>query len=77
MSGMSLGTGFTGSVFAGGYPGAAVPAASTVPEGPMTITQAAYGVTGVGGPRKLGLTAAAIGTAAIGILVFMWWSLPR
>lgn len=82
MAGLRLqsGIGMNGSVFAGGYPGygaAAVPAASTVPEGPSTITQQAYGVPGVSGGGKKGLTAAAIGTAAIFALVFIWWSLPR
>lgn len=80
MSGLSLNTGLTGSVFAGGYPGyngAAVPAATTVPEGPATITQMAYGVPGAGGGGRKGLTTAAIGTLAIVALGFLWWSLPR
>lgn len=80
MAGLSLGTGLTGSVFANGYPGyanAAVPGASTVPEGPMTITQQAYGVPGVGGGGKKGLTVAGLGTFALGLLAFIWWSLPR
>lgn len=80
MPGLSLDTGLTGSVFANGYPGyggAAVPAASTVPEGPSTITQMAYGVPGVGNGGRRGLTAAAIGTFALAALAFLWWSLPR
>jgi hypothetical protein len=77
MPGLSLDTGLTGSVFANGYPGAAVPGKSTVPEGPSTITQAAYGVPGAGGGGRKGLTAAAIGTAALAALAFIWWSLPR
>jgi len=80
MAGLNLSTGLSGSVFAGGYPGygsASVPVATTVPEGPSTITQAAYGVPGAGGGGRKGLTAAAIGTAAIAALVFIWWSLPR
>jgi hypothetical protein len=80
MAGMSLNTGLTGSVFANGYPsygGAAVPGASTVPEGPTTITQQAYGVPGVGGGGKKGLTVAGIGTFALVALAFIWWSLPR
>jgi hypothetical protein len=76
VSGMLLQSGIGGSVFAGGYPGAAVPAASTVPEGPTTITQQAYGVPGVGPARK-GLTIAGIGTLAVLALGFLWWSLPR
>jgi hypothetical protein len=82
MAGLNLssGIGLNGSVFAGGYPGysgAAVPAASTVPEGPTTITQQAYGVPGVSGGSRKGLTCAAIGTGALVLLGFIWWSLPR
>jgi hypothetical protein len=80
MAGLSLGTGLTGSVFANGYPGyggAAVPGASTVPEGPMTITQQAYGVPGVGAAGRKGLTIAGLGTFALAALAFLWWSLPR
>ena len=83
MAGLNLqsGIGLNGSVFGGGWPGytngAAVPTATTVPEGPSTISQAAYGVPGVGGAGRKGLTAAAIGTAAVAALVFIWWSLPR
>jgi hypothetical protein len=80
MAGLSLTSGLSGSVFANGYPGyqsAGVPAATTVPEGPSTITQQAYGVPGVGAGGRKGLTAAGIGTAAIAVLLFIWWSLPR
>lgn len=80
MAGMKLGTGVSGSVVGGlygGYGGASVPAASAVPEGPRTITQQAFGVPPAGGRSKLGLHAAAIGTAALGLLAFIWWALPR
>lgn len=80
MAGLSLNTGLTGSVFSNGYPGynsAAVPAATTVPEGPSTITQMAYGVPGTGAGGRKGLTAAALGTLALVALGFLWWSLPR
>lgn len=80
MAGMSLGTGFSGSVFANGYPsynGAAVPGASTVAEGPGSITQQAYGVPGAGSGGKRGLAVAGIGTFALAALAFIWWSLPR
>jgi hypothetical protein len=75
-----MGLGINGSVFANGWPGAAMtPGASTVPEGPSTITQQAFGVPGPGsgGGRRRGLTAAGIGTLALAALVFIWWSLPR
>lgn len=80
MAGLNLASGIQASVFANGYPGygaAAIPGASTVPEGPSTITQKAFGVPGVGGGGRKGLHAAAIGTAAVAALVFIWWSLPR
>lgn len=83
MAGLNLssGLGLSGSVFAGGYPGytngSAVPTATTVPEGPSTITQQAFGVPGRGSGGRKGLTAAAIGTGALVALGFIWWSLPR
>ena len=80
MSGMKLGTGVTGSVVGnlyGDYGGAAVPGVSTVPEGPGTITQQAWGVPSPGSGSNVGLHAAAISTAALALLLFIWWSLPR
>jgi hypothetical protein len=80
MAGMKLGTGVNGSVVGnlyGGYGAAAVPAASGIPEGPGTITQQAWGVPGPGSGSRLGLHAAGISTAALVLLVFIWWSLPR
>ena len=80
MAGMRLGTGVSGSVVGnlyGGYGGAAVPAASGVPEGPTTITQQAFGVPPAGGGSRVGLSAATIGTAALAVLAFIWWALPR
>jgi hypothetical protein len=82
MPGLQLGSGLGvgGSVFAGGYPGygaAAVPAATTVPEGPATITQQAFGVPSAGSGSRKGLSAAFIGTLALIGLAFIWWSLPR
>jgi hypothetical protein len=80
VAGLQLGSGLQGSVFAGGYPGyasASTPYATTVPEGPSTITQQAYGVPGVSGGGSKGITAAAISSAALALLIFIWWSLPR
>lgn len=81
MSGLSLNAGLGTSVFAGGgYPGAATPAAAgATPQGPTTIGQKAFGiVTGGGGHYKTGLFAAIGGGGlALGLLVFIWWSLPR
>jgi hypothetical protein len=76
---MQLGAGLGGSVFSNGYPGLAmVPGPSTVPEGPATITQQAFGVPGPGSdPGRKGLTLAGIGTLALAGLAFIWWALPR
>jgi hypothetical protein len=78
-----MATGFSGggSVVSGlysGYGGAAVPAASTVPEGPNTITQQAWGVPPASGSgTNCGLHAAGISTGALVLLVLIWWALPR
>lgn len=75
---LGAGLGLGGSVFANGYPGGAlVPGASTVPEGPATITQQAFGVPSAGSGGKKGLTCAALSTLALVALGFIWWSLPR
>ncbi len=79
MAGLNLGAGFRGSAVGnlyGGYGGASVPAASTVPEGPVTITQQAFGVSPSGGSPR-GLHAAAISTGALILLAVIWWTLPR
>jgi hypothetical protein len=75
-----LNMGLGGSVFAGGYPGASVPAAAGVsPQGPVTIGQQAFGVVAgdTGGARTCGYAILGGGALALGLLVFMWWSLPR
>lgn len=80
MAGMRLNTGVTGSVVGnlyGGYNGAAVPAASSVPEGPGTITQQAWGVPSASNGTNIGFHAAAIGTLALVALGVLWWMLPR
>ena len=80
MAGLSLNTGLGGSVFAGGYSGAATPAAAgATAQGPTTVTAKAFGiVTGGEGSYRTGLYAAfGGGTLALGLLIFIWWSLPR
>ena len=82
MAGMRVATGLNGSVVGGlygGYAGASVPGASTVPEGPATITRQAYGVPSVTetGRAWPGMHAAAISTGALGLLWLIWWLLPR
>lgn len=77
---MQLHTGLNGSVFAAGYPGAAVPAAAgTTPQGPRNIGQQAFGIVGgdTGGPRTGMFALIGGGGLALGLLAFLWWSLPR
>ena len=78
--GLSLDVGLGGSMFAaGGYPGAATPAAAGIPQGPTSVGQKAFGiVTGAPGMYRTGVWASAGGGAlALGLRVFIWWSLPR
>lgn len=81
MAGLRMATGLNGSVVGGlygGYPAASVPPATTVPEGPATITQQAWGVPPAGGGYGgIGHRAAAISTAALVLLGIIWWALPR
>jgi hypothetical protein len=77
---MYLNTGLGASVFAGGYPGAAVPAAAGVsPQGPRTIGQQAFGIVAGDnmGPKTGGYAVIGGGALALAALVFIWWSLPR
>jgi hypothetical protein len=81
MAGLTLQSGLGASVFAnGGYPGAATPAAAIpTAQGPTSIGQKAFGiVTGNEGMYRTGYYAAAGGgLLALGLLFFIWWSLPR
>lgn len=77
--GLQLDMGLGGSAFAGGYPGAATPAAAGAsPQGPTSIGQKAFGITTGAAVHPTGLFAAiGVGGFALAALVFMWWSLPR
>ena len=80
MAGMALNMGLGSSVFTQGYPGAGTPAAAAAtPQGPTSVGQKAFGiVTGGGGLYRTGVWASIGGGAlALGLLVFIWWSLPR
>jgi len=76
---LQTGLGLQGSVFAGGYPGAAVPAAAGASaQGPTTIGQKAFGV--VTGGRSSNCAHVALlssGAFCLGALLFIYWSLPR
>jgi hypothetical protein len=80
MAGLSLHTGLGASAFSGGYPGAAVPAASGAsPQGPTTVGQKAFGIVSGGDavPRTSGLALVSGGVLSLFLLGFIWWSLPR
>ena len=80
MSGAQFGTGLNASVVGGLYSGATAPPTPSphaYPEGNTTVTQAAYGVDSSDGVTSAGLHCAWAGALAFGLLVFMWWSLPR
>jgi hypothetical protein len=73
-----LNMGLGSSVFAGGFPGASVPAAAGTPTGPRTIGQQAFGIVAGDTGGNVGLYAAIGGGAfALAALTFIWWSLPR
>jgi hypothetical protein len=75
-----LQTGLGASVFAGGYPDAAVPAAAgATPQGPRSIGQQAFGIVAgdASGPNTSLYAALGGGGLALAALVFIWWSLPR
>lgn len=75
-----LATGLGASVFAAGYPGAAVPAAAgATPQGPRSIGQQAFGIVAgdSSGPNTSLYAALGGGGVALAALVFIWWSLPR
>jgi len=76
MPGLSLGTGGYGSYMGQG----AVPAAAGVSPGAPTISQKAFGVYSQqtsAGPGFAGMGTVTIGLIGIGVLVWLWYSLPR
>jgi hypothetical protein len=84
MAGLSLDTGVTGSVvgqlynYGGGLGAAGAPPRSSVPEGPATVAQAAYGRGAAGGGgSNAGMLGTIIGAAAVVVLFCMWAALPR
>ena len=62
------------------FPGTAGTNAGASPQGPVTAAAAGFGTTV--GPAGAGLDAKAagvlsVGTLALALLVYIWWSLPR
>jgi hypothetical protein len=77
--GLQLNMGLQGQGTAASYGGAAVPAAAQQSTGPSTIGQQAFGIVAgdQSGPNTSLYAAIGGGTAALALLVFIWWSLPR
>lgn len=56
------------------------PASAMTPSSSSSIASKAYGVSGSGqavGPKTAGLGSVGVGMLSIGLMVFIWWSLPR
>lgn len=77
MAGLSLNVGGFGSSSAA-FPGTRGTNAGASPQGPQTAAAAGFG-TSVGGggldARTTGVLS--VGTLALALLVYIWWSLPR
>jgi hypothetical protein len=77
----NLAPGLGASVFAGGYTSMASNGTSTwaSPQGPQTATQAGFGTTagGGGGASRVTHGVLSAGAISLGLLVWLWWSLPR
>jgi hypothetical protein len=79
--GLQLDMGLGGSVFGGGIGGAMTPDAT--PASPqasgLTVGQKAFGITAGGGvgPRTAAYGTIGSGVLCLGLMVFIWWSLPR
>jgi hypothetical protein len=78
MAGLGLNVGGYGSVASS--QAASLPAQAGNPAGPSTIGVKAFGITTSQtdvGPRTAGFGTVALGLAGVGILIFLWKSLPR
>jgi hypothetical protein len=76
----NMAPGLSASVFAGGYTNMASKGTATwaSPQGPQTATQAGFG-TVAGGDAVSRVThgVLSVGALSLGLLIFIWWSLPR
>jgi hypothetical protein len=74
-------TGLSSSIFAGGYTRQASNGTAAGPSasGPRTATQAGFGTIagGGGGASRVTLGFISAGTLSLGLLIWIWWSLPR
>lgn len=78
MSGLNLMGSGTGTLSAGVY--AATPPSMAGSPAAATISSRAYGVGSDGpstGPRTAAYGTVLAGVAGVGLLLYLWWSLPR
>ena len=77
----NLAPGLGASVFAGGYTSGASNGTATwaSPRAPQTATQAGFGtVAGDSGiPSRVCAGVLSAGAISLGLLIWIWWSLPR
>ena len=76
----NLAPGLGASIFAGGYTNLSSRGTATwaSPSGPQTATQAGFGtVAGGSSMSRAGTGVLSVGAICLGLLVFIWWSLPR
>jgi hypothetical protein len=78
----NMASGLGASVFAGGYTVGASNGTATwaSPQGPQTATEAGFGTVagGGGGPvHRVTYGVLSAGAISLGLLIFIWWSLPR
>lgn len=70
-----------GLIASGGYTRDASNGTATwaSPTGPRTATQAGFGTVAGGGGAAARVTTGvlSLGTISLGLLIFIWWSLPR
>jgi hypothetical protein len=62
-----------------GWPGTSGTNAQASPQGPRTAAQAGFGTQVSGGARIDATTGGvlSVGTLALAVLIYLWWSLPR
>ena len=77
---MQLNTGLGGGFALASWPGVNGTSANASPQGPATAAQAGFGVQAGGGGGRLDAKTfgvLSVGTIALGLLVYIWWALPR
>lgn len=75
----NLAPGLGGSVFSGGYTNMASRGTATwaSPTGPQTATQAGFGTVAGGSAGRVTRGVLSAGSIAFGLLIVIWWTLPR